>query len=66
MKIKKVGDIHDTQTGFDFRTDKKLTLKQAIKYKCLECMNGSLHYVKTCEAYDCPLWPLREGADLTK
>jgi len=63
LEIKKTGTIHSTATGYDFREDKPLSLRKALHEKCLECANGSLHAVKTCTLYDCPLWPLRVGAN---
>ena len=34
---------------------------KAIKYKCLECSNGSLHEVKLCPVTDCALYDFRTG-----
>jgi hypothetical protein len=32
-----------------------------IRKHCLYCMNGQQKEVKTCTAYDCPLWIYRMG-----
>ena|GEM_PF-2669474 len=60
-KLKKIGEIHDTLTGFDFRVDPPLTPRKAIRMKCLECCCGSSHAVKSCGIQDCSLWPFRLG-----
>ena len=40
---------------------KKLTFKNAIRAKCLQCTCGSPSEVKTCPCTDCALWGFRFG-----
>ncbi len=35
------------------------TRKQAIRAKCLECMNNQRNEVRDCGCVDCALWPFR-------
>lgn len=60
-KIKTAGKIWDTSTGYDFRQDKPLSPRRAMRKKCLECCCGSSHEVKVCVMPDCPPWPYRNG-----
>ena len=57
-KLKKVGTIHDTITGYDFTVDEKLPVMRAIRLKCLEC-SGNRNEVVKCAIVDCTLWPHR-------
>ena len=61
QKLKKTGTIHDTITGYDFRVDKPLSPKKAIRLRCLDCCAGSSMEVKKCPASDCGNWPHRLG-----
>ena len=63
-KLKATGTIHNTLTGFDFTQDKALSLAKSIRFKCLECQNGSATNVRRCHITDCPLWPRRMGRPL--
>ena len=60
-KIKTIGTIHDTLTGYDFEVDAALRPLKAIRTKCLECCNASSLAVKQCTITDCALWPYRLG-----
>lgn len=60
-KPKKSGTIHDTVTGYDFRVDKPLGRKAAIRAKCMECQCAQNAEVRNCDMYDCTLWPYRMG-----
>ena len=64
-KIKTIGKIHDTITGYDFRVDEPLTRAKAIRKKCMECQCGSREGVRLCAIYDCTLWPFRIGKGKT-
>jgi hypothetical protein len=39
-----------------------LSLKQAVKRKCLDCSNWQPGEVRECPAALCPLWNFRKGA----
>lgn len=65
-KLKTAGPIHDTVTGFDFRTDDPLLPRKAMRKKCLECVNLSPNDVQRCQIYDCALWPYRLGRGVTQ
>ena len=39
----------------------RLTRRQAIRLKCLECAGDSPKEVKLCHIFDCPLWDYRCG-----
>lgn len=41
----------------------KLTRKQAIVQKCLDCCGGNKPEVRKCPLLDCPLWPFRTGTE---
>ena len=56
----------DPITGHDFRVDKPLTRKRAMREKCLECCCGSKHEVKHCPITGCALWPYRLGSGITQ
>jgi len=60
-KLKKLGVIHDTVTGYDFEVDAPLTRKRAIRLKCLECCAGNGADVRRCGITGCTLWPYRLG-----
>jgi hypothetical protein len=64
-KLKTDCPIHDTLTGYDFRVDRPLGRKMAIRKKCLECCAGSASQVRHCDIYDCTLWPWRSGRQET-
>ena len=66
QKLKKTGTIHDTVTGYDFRVDKPLSPKKAIRLRCLDCCAGSSMEVKKCPCYSCGNWPHRLGHGVTK
>ena len=38
-----------------------MTMLQAIRAKCLDCMAGSANEVKLCPCEDCSLFPFRLG-----
>ena len=38
-----------------------MTLKQAIKAKCLDCCCGQIVEVRECAVAKCPLYPFRLG-----
>ena len=38
-----------------------MTILQAIRAKCLDCMCGSANEVKLCPSKDCSLFPFRLG-----
>lgn len=59
--LKKHGVIHATVTGYNFRVDKPLFRKAAIRQKCLECCCGNAAEVRRCHIADCTLWPWRTG-----
>jgi len=42
---------------------KRLTRRQAIKEKCLDCTCGQINEVRQCPANDCPLFPFRLGTE---
>lgn len=65
-KLKTRGQIHDTLTGFDFRTDPAPTRQKAIRLKCIECTNGQNETIRSCQIVDCPLWPYRLGRGCTQ
>lgn len=44
-------------------TGDRLTRKQAIRAKCLECSGGVLSEVRKCPVSRCPLWMYRMGAE---
>jgi len=60
-KIKTIGTIHDTLTGYDFEVDTALSPLKAIRFKCLECCCNNAAEVKRCHITDCTLWPFRMG-----
>jgi len=62
--LKKQGKIHPTLTGFDFRVDKSLGTRKAIRMKCRECQCGNDAEVRRCHVYDCSLWTWRFGRRL--
>ena len=66
QKLKKTGTIHDTVTGYDFRVDKPLSPRRAIRVCCLDCCAGSSLEVKKCPCYSCGNWPYRLGHGVTK
>lgn len=37
----------------------KISLRSAIKMKCLECVGYQRNEVTLCSSYGCPLWPYR-------
>lgn len=41
----------------------KLTGKQAIKAKCLDCSGGVRVEVRRCRITACPLWHYRTGSE---
>lgn len=41
----------------------KLTRKQAIKQKCLDCSGYNRKEVKNCEFKECPLYKYRLGKE---
>lgn len=41
----------------------KLTRKQAIRAKCLDCSNGNRTEVRECPVSGCPLWTYRMGTE---
>lgn len=41
----------------------KLTRKQAIRAKCLDCSGNNRAEVRRCPVIGCPLWPYRMGAE---
>ena len=41
----------------------RLTRRQAIRAKCLDCSGGNRAEVRHCPSNDCPLWPYRLGAE---
>lgn len=41
----------------------KLTRKQAIKAKCLDCSGGIRAEIRNCPTTTCPLWPYRMGSE---
>lgn len=43
---------------------KRLTRKQAIRKKCLDCVCGQWLEVKLCPSKDCPLWTYRLGYEV--
>ncbi len=43
---------------------KRLTRKQAIRKKCLDCMAGQVNEVRLCSSKECPLWIYRMGMEL--
>ena len=40
---------------------KKISPLKAIRLKCLDCCGEEFIQVKTCGAYNCPLWKFRLG-----
>lgn len=42
---------------------KRLTRKEAIKSKCLDCSCGKREEVRRCTLTSCPLWPYRTGKE---
>ena len=40
----------------------KITRKDAIRLRCLDCCGNQQGEVKRCTAYLCPLWPFRMGS----
>lgn len=60
-KIKKVGTIHNTVTGYDFTVDDPLVKLRAIRLKCVDCMGGQEGEIRRCATLDCGLWPWRCG-----
>lgn len=43
----------------------RLTRKQAIREKCIDCSGGNKAEVRRCPATKCALWPYRMGAEVT-
>ena len=41
----------------------QMSLSQAIRAKCLDCMAGSADEVRKCVAMACPSWPYRMGTN---
>lgn len=41
----------------------KLTRKQAIRLKCLDCSGNNRAEVRRCPVTGCPLWPYRMGTE---
>lgn len=64
-KLRTKGKLRDTSTGYDFTLDKALPPRQAMRKKCLECVNLIPNDVKTCDITDCTLWPYRMGHGTT-
>ena len=42
-------------------TRQHLTPVNSIRLKCIECMGGQRHLIKTCSEISCPLYPYRMG-----
>jgi hypothetical protein len=40
---------------------KGLSVLEAIRFKCIDCSNGSISNVKSCVISDCCLYPFRMG-----
>ncbi len=40
---------------------KVLTPIKAIKAKCKDCSGGSVQEARLCQAFECPIWPYRNG-----
>lgn len=53
-------------TETDYRVDKPLTPRKAMRAKCLECSAGSANEVKLCPMVDCALWPYRIGRGICR
>lgn len=41
----------------------RMTRKQAIRQKCIECSGGVKAEVRRCGVVDCPLWVYRMGKE---
>ena len=46
----------------DFRKI-RLTRGEAVRQKCLDCMNYQMAEVAKCDIYGCPLWRYRLGSE---
>jgi hypothetical protein len=44
--------------------DNTINKPKAIRFKCLDCMNGYEGRVRACDITNCPLWPWRMGRPL--
>lgn len=44
----------------------RLTRREAIRAKCLDCCGGSIAEVRHCTLESCPLWRYRTGREVNK
>ena len=52
-------ELRDKFPGRASKADYGRSAISALRLNCAECMGGNVSLVRTCDCYDCFLWPYR-------